>query len=237
MRPQLSLALFNGSYLGPKPTGIGVVARDLLRELDPVMIPLLDPLRGSRPGSIPIRNDLMPELGIRAHVRRLIWTQTKLPEILRQAGSPILLSPLPEAPLLKGINSVVIAHDLLPLRYPKINPLTLYHLGYVPFVLHSARKILCNSEATAKEINRVLGIPARKLLTIPLGFDRENLKPLSLKRKPFFLVLGRHNPHKNLFGVMKAFSQIKEKDMQIWFVGPHDPRYTPKLKKNPPIFF
>ncbi len=228
---QLSLALFNGSYLGSKPTGIGVVARDLIRELDPLMVPLLDPLKGSRPGSIPIRNDLMPELGMKAHLRRLIWTQTKLPKIVRKAGSPILLSPLPEAPLLKGIRSVVIAHDLLPLRYPKIEPLLLYHLSYVPLVLNSARKVLCNSEATARELNGVLGIPAKKLIKIPLGFDRVNLRPLSLERKPFFLVLGRHNPHKNIFGILKAFSQIKEKDMQIWFVGPHDRRYTPRLKK------
>lgn len=33
------LALFNGSYLGPKPTGIGVVARDLVAALDPQRVP------------------------------------------------------------------------------------------------------------------------------------------------------------------------------------------------------
>ncbi|WP_320675163.1 glycosyltransferase family 1 protein [Prochlorococcus sp. MIT 1341] len=227
----MSLALFNGSYLGRCPTGIGVVARDLVGELDPEMVPLLDPLGGSRPGSIPIRNDLMPELGMRAHIRRLIWTQTKLPEILRKNGSPILLSPLPEAPLLKGTRSVVIAHDLLPLRYPRVNPLLLYTASYVPLVLHSASKVLCNSEATAREINRFLGVPIRKLITIPLGFNKLNLRHLKLKRKPFFLVLGRHNPHKNILRVLKALSRIKNKEIEVWFVGPHDRRYTPKLKK------
>ena len=37
--------------------------------------------------------------------------------------------PLPEAPLLRGVRSVVIAHDLLPLRYPRPTPLLAYHLA------------------------------------------------------------------------------------------------------------
>jgi hypothetical protein len=36
-------------------------------------------------------------------------------ELLRASGAPLLLSPLPEAPLLRGVRSVVLAHDLLPL--------------------------------------------------------------------------------------------------------------------------
>ncbi len=225
------LALFNGSYLGNTPTGIGVVARDLVRELDPQKVPLLDPLGGSRKGSIPIPANLMPELGLRGHMRRLLWTQTKLPLILRRAGSPILLSPLPEAPLLREVRSVVIAHDLLPLRYPRLTPLLPYHLSYVPFVMHTAKKILCNSEATAREVHGRLKIPIRKLITIPIGFDQGKLRYLNLIRSNFFLVLGRHNPHKNLQTALQALSKIRRKDLEIWFVGPNDRRYTPKLRK------
>ena len=61
------LALFNGSYLGARPTGIGVVARDLVNALDPALVPLLDPLGGDRPGSLPIRADLSPEFGRQGH--------------------------------------------------------------------------------------------------------------------------------------------------------------------------
>ena len=45
------LALFNGSYLSHRPTGIGVVARDLVAAIDPELVPLLDPLGGERPGA------------------------------------------------------------------------------------------------------------------------------------------------------------------------------------------
>ena len=38
---QTPLALFNGSYVGKRPTGIGVVARDLAAALGPEQVPAL----------------------------------------------------------------------------------------------------------------------------------------------------------------------------------------------------
>jgi|688.fasta_scaffold27452_3 glycosyltransferase involved in cell wall biosynthesis len=247
MSSRRPLALFNGSYLGPKPTGIGVVARDLVAALDPERVPLLDPrppepdeprvsgdpgpfrLAG-RPHSIPIPTNLSPAEGSRAHLRRLLWTQNQLPALIRQHGNPLLLSPLPEAPLLRGVRSVVLAHDLLPLRFPQPTPLLAYHLGYVPLVLHQAAAVLCNSEATAREVHGRLRVPASRLVPIRLGFDPGGLRPLDLEREPFFLVLGRHDPHKNLARVLRAFALVREPQANLQLVGPHDRRYTPKLQ-------
>ena len=239
------LALFNGSYLGPKPTGIGVVARDLVAALDPQRVPLLDPgltdadgseggsgspgLAG-RPHGIAIPTDLSPAAGSRGHLRRLLWTQNALPDLIRRHGNPLLLSPLPEAPLLRGVRSVVLAHDLLPLRFPQPTPLLVYHLAYVPLVLHRAAAVLCNSEATAREVHGRLRVPARRLVPIRLGFDPGGLRPLDLEREPFFLVLGRHDPHKNLARVLRAFAQLRQPEATLMLVGPPDRRYTPKLQ-------
>ena len=227
------LALFNGSYLGARPTGIGVVARDLVAALDPALVPLLDPLGGDRPGSLPIPATLSPQHGSRGHLERLLWTQNRLPGLLRASGASLLLSPLPEAPLLRGVRSVVLAHDLLPLRYPRPSPLLAYHLAYVPLVLHRAALVLCNSEATAREVHGRLGVPLRRLLPIRLGFDPGLLRPLGLEREPFFLVLGRHDPHKNLARLLQAFAALPVRDgaMRLRLVGPSDPRYTPTLKR------
>lgn len=228
------LALFNGSYLSSRPTGIGVVARDLAAALDPERIPLLDPHppdagEEGRQG-IPIPADLSPEHGSRGHRRRLVWTQTRLPELLRQYRAPLLLSPLPEAPLLRGVRSVVMAHDLLPLRYPQPTPLLAYHLAYVPLVLHRAVRVLCNSEATAREVHGRLRVPIQRLVPIRLGFHPGDLKPLGLEREPFFLVLGRHDPHKNIGRILQAFAELRDRDSALHLVGPHDRRYTPKLQ-------
>ena len=227
------LALFNGSYLSHKPTGIGVVARDLVAALDPALVPLLDPLAGDRPGSLPIPPNLSPEHGRRGHLQRLRWTQNQLPRLLRASGAPLLLSPLPEAPLLRGVRSVVLVHDLLPLRYPQLTPLLAYHLAYVPLVLHRAVKVLCNSEATAREVHGRLGVPARQLVPIRLGFDPGRLRPLGLERQPFVLVLGRHDPHKNLARVLRAFAAVSDpgRELRLKLVGPHDTRYTPPLQR------
>jgi glycosyltransferase involved in cell wall biosynthesis len=225
------LALFNGSYLSRRPTGIGVVARELVAALDPQRVPLLDPLAGGRPGSQPIPADLSPEHGRSGHLRRLLWTQRQLPRLLAQSGAPLLLSPLPEAPLGRGIRSVVLAHDLLPLRHPQLTPLLAYHLAYVPLVLHRAVCVLCNSEATAREVNQRLKVPWRRLVPIRLGFNPGQLRPLGLERQPFFLVLGRHDPHKNLERVLRAFAALGEREHRLKLVGPQDRRYTPCLRR------
>jgi glycosyltransferase involved in cell wall biosynthesis len=226
------LAVFNGSYLSHRPTGIGVVARDLVAALDPELVPLLDPLGGERSFSVPIPANLSPEHGRKGHLARLLWTQNQLPGLVKASGAPLLLSPLPEAPLGRGVRSVVLAHDLLPLRYPQLSPLLAYHLAYVPLVLHRAVRVLCNSEATAREVHGRLGVPLRRLVPLRLGFDPGRLRPLHLEREPFFLVLGRHDPHKNLMGVLRAFAALPDpaRELRLKLVGPHDERYTPRLQ-------
>jgi glycosyltransferase involved in cell wall biosynthesis len=211
------LALFNGSYLGSRPTGIGVVARDLHAFLNPQKVRAIWP------------QGLSPDHGSKGHWRRLVWTQTKLPGMWRASGASLLLSPLPEAPIGQGVPSVVLAHDLLPLRFPQLSPLLAYHLAYVPLVLYGARHVLCNSEATAREVHGRLGLPLKRLSVLRLGFSPGLLKPLDLERQPFLLVLGRHDPHKNLVRLIKAFAQLPHGPQILHFVGPHDPRYTPKL--------
>lgn len=97
----------------------------------------------------------------------------------------------------------------------------------MPLVLHRAVRVLCNSEATAREVHQRLGVPARRLVPIRLGFSPGLLRPLGLERQPFFLVLGRHDPHKNLERVLRAFADLCDRDHRLALVGPQDPRYTP----------
>ena len=226
-----SLALFNCSYLDHQPSGIGVVARELAHALDGSSINILDPIGIFSQDSIPIPNNLSPKFGSKGHLRRLLWTQFQLPKLIKQNSAEFLISPLPEAPLFRGIKSIVLVHDLLPLRYPQLTPLLSYHLVYVPLVVHRAHKVLCNSEATARELNQRLKVPYKKIVTIPLGYDSKKLYPMNLERKPFFLVLARHDPHKNIAGVIRAFSLLKSKHMELFLVGKYDKRYTPKLKE------
>lgn len=228
----MPLALLNGSPLGQRPTGIGVVTLALAKTLCPDRVMFLDPMVTGHPNSLAIPNTLSSDFGRQGHLRRLLWTQHQLPGLLKQTGASFLLSPLPEAPILrKGVRSIVLAHDLIPLRFPRLEPLLAYHLAYVPFVLHQAERVLCNSKATAREIHHWLRIPRHKLMTIPLGFDQGQLRPLDLPRQPFFLVLGRHDHHKNLPRVLRAFAHLRDPNLRLKLVGPPNSHRTPWLKR------
>jgi glycosyltransferase involved in cell wall biosynthesis len=183
----------------------------------------------------PVPGNLTPAQGKIGHLRRLWWTQFRLPQIYRKLNAALLFSPLPEAPLYSGCRFVVMVHDLIPLRFP--NPksfLTPYCRYVMPQVLAQAAHILCNSEATARDIGKFYGIPAEKITPIPLAYHDSRFRPLAVEKDditPYFLYLGRHDPHKNLPRLIAAFAQMGgSPDCQLWLAGPGDSRYTPQLQ-------
>ena len=223
--------VFNGSYITQKNTGIGVVSRDLANSMSGETITTLIPEGVGMVGDIYIPNNLSPGKGFKSHLRRLYWLQKSVPRIMKQLDAKYFLSPLLEAPLFTNVKSIVLAHDLIPLRYPSLSFLTLYHLIYIPLILKQANLILCNSISTANDLSFFYKVPREKLFPIKLGFNNKQYYPIRKIRKKFFLIIGRHNPHKNLKRVIKAFSFAKINDYKLVFVGPFDRRHTPSLIK------
>ena len=66
----MTYALFNGSYISSRNTGIGVVSRDLINNFSGELIRILDPIKTDRYGSIDIPSNLSPVHGMKGHVRR-----------------------------------------------------------------------------------------------------------------------------------------------------------------------
>ena len=93
------------------------------------------------------------------------------------------LSPLLEAPLFTNIKSIVLAHDLIPIRYPSLSFLTLYHLIYIPLILKQSSIVLCNSISTANDLHRYYKVPMHKLFPIKLGYDTKKYIPVNNNRK------------------------------------------------------
>jgi len=227
----MSSIIFNGSYITKKNTGIGVVSKDLLYSLSTENIISLIPKDIGIKGDIYIPNNLSPGQGLKNHCRRFYWLQRVVPKIMNELNAEYFFSPLLEAPLFTKVKSIVLAHDLIPLRYPSLSFLTLYHLTYVPLILKQSKIILCNSISTANDLNNFYKVPRHKLFPIKLGFNNKNYYPIKKIRKTFFLIIGRHNPHKNLERVIKAFSIAKVNDYKLVFVGSFDTRHTPSLIK------
>lgn len=242
--------LINLSFLIAKPTGHTNYAVNLLPHLQPLEPTLLMSLGlkpqaiaslGLKPQAIatayksyPVPANLTPEQGTRGHLRRLVWTQLQLPRIYQKLRSRLLFSPVPEAPLSANCRYIVTVHDLIPLRFPRVSPLTPYHRYYIPQVLTQAQHIICNSTATAQDIIDFFQIPASKITPIPLAYDAERFRYYNnlgnYEGCPYFLYVGRHDPHKNLHRIIAAFAAMPNRDCELWLAGSPDKRYTPKLK-------
>jgi glycosyltransferase involved in cell wall biosynthesis len=241
--PSSSL-LFNLSFVGNRPTGLANYGLNLVRHLELSNLTVLRPVGTELPGShdqISVPDRLSPDEGKWGHARRLAWTQWQLPQIYRKMQADLLFSPIPEAPLWAGCRSVVVVHDLIPLRFPNWrSPLTYYFRYYIPQVLAQSVHIICNSEATAQDVQDIYQVPAQRITPIPLAHDGEHFRPgqpvdLSLvypdaAHHPYFLYVGRHDPYKNIHRLITAFAQLPDQDCHLVIAGSYDPRYTPTLQ-------
>lgn len=233
--------IINLSFLLAQPTGISTYAANLipyLRSLEPT---LLTTKQIDNFNCYKIPANLTPAEGSIGHFRRLAWTQFALPKIYQKLQASLLFSPVTEAPIYSRCRYVVICHDLIPLRFPKnTSPLTNYFRLIVPQVLKQAEHIICNSQATAKDVTDFYGITPQKITSILLAYDANHFYQIPSEKlnknnrsTPYFLYLGRHDPYKNLHRLIEAFAKIPDcKNYQLWLAGSSDPRYTPSLKKQ-----
>lgn len=223
--------LVNLSFLSNKPTGLTNYAVNLIQHLQPLDLTLLTNQEFNQFISQSIPKNLTSDHGSKGHFLRLVWTQFQLPYLYKTLKSRLLFSPIPEAPLFSRCRSVVMAHDLIPIRFPKrFSPLTPYFRYYVPQVLSQAKHIVCNSIATAKDVAEFCQIPANKITPIPLGYDANHFKWLNLPTQNYFLYIGRSDPHKNLGRLIAAFAKLPPHlKLELWIAGSPDPRYGPNL--------
>ncbi|MGC1219277.1 MAG: glycosyltransferase family 1 protein [Phormidesmis sp.] len=235
--------LVNLAYLLNRPTGTTNYALNLLPYLDTLSPTYLATSASGLTHYTPVPDNMTAADGIAGHLRRLRWTQFNLKKYCKTQSSA-LFSPIPEAPLFFSAQNrpqtVVTFHDLTPLRFPDdFGGIKFFFRYYVPQVLAQAEAIICDSEASARDVVTFYGIPARKLISIPLAHDHQHFCPTSalpqlpgekdLTSRPYFLMLGRQAPHKNLGRVIAAMSSVPS-EFSLLIAGPSDPRYTPRLK-------
>ncbi|NJN76633.1 MAG: glycosyltransferase family 4 protein [Synechococcaceae cyanobacterium RL_1_2] len=204
----MSKLIFNLAMVLDRPTGISNYATNLLPYLGPLNPTLLTAHGDDRYDCYPIPPNLSPDRGTLGHGRRLIWTQTQLPQIYRQLRSSLLFSPLPEAPLFTTCRYVAMVHDFIPVRFPRWrSPLTYYAKYYIPAVARQAVHLVCNSQSTADDLIRFAQVPAAKITPIPLGYDHQHFRPAPHQSHSphYFLYIGRSDPHKNLDRLVKSF--------------------------------
>ena len=226
--------LINLAVLFDRPTGIATYAQNIINSLDSLQPTLLSAKTFAGFKQYAIADNMTPDCGSKGHFRRLWWTQFQLPKIYRQLEAELIYSPIPEAPLYSKSRYIVMCHDLIPLRFPRLtSPLTNYFRYVVPLVLQQAEHIICNSQATARDLVDYYGIAASKITPILLGYDAAHFYPReSDDRQPYFLYLGRQDPYKNLQGLLTAFAAIPDRNYHLAIAGSSDPRFTPQLQQQ-----
>lgn len=236
----------NASIVDSFASGLGLYAINLIKELadvydDPLVytsMPQVFPFKGIRLRSI--RAALGPAHGKVGHFKRLLWSQLVLPKRLSRDGAKILFSPIPEGPIACPVPTVLVVHDLIPLKFPHDYPLQWqYFQWFVKPLLRRAKKIIAVSEQTKADLIKVFGVSSCQIHVIPGGCAHDvfhsGINSDLVKRKyqleSYCLYVGNFHPHKNLLRLIQAFHSLaKNGEYQLVIVGKKDHRYFPALQ-------
>ncbi len=124
---------------------------------------------------------------------------------------------------------VVTVHDLAYLDYPELftRQGRRFFLRALELALRDAALVLCSSLATLERC-RAAGFEDRRLRHVPLGVratrateeDVARVRAAYALPERFVLWTGTVEPRKNLGGLIRAFSQLDDGDLQLVLVGP-----------------
>lgn len=156
----------------------------------------------------------------------------------RRAGADILHVPHSFATALFDPQAVrlVNCHDLVPLRFPEhyVNYKDGFRLGRKLLDTRRTRRadhLIAISEATASDLQRLLGVPREKITVIHLGLTAESWPPAGPNdaalvaaagiRGPYVLYVGAADWRKNPHGMLQAVARARERghDIELVWAG------------------
>lgn len=147
-------------------------------------------------------------------LRKAVFTQVRLPGLVRNLGGDLLHSMQFLVPLRSPCLQVATVHDLAWLLYPETieEPRRSYYRWLVPRSLNRVDAIVANSRSTAEDTARFFPGAAGKIHPVPHGTPRwvldracEKDRVLIPGARPFFLFVGTLEPRKNLSRLMDAY--------------------------------
>ena len=130
-------------------------------------------------------------------------------------GADVYHCPGLRGPLTHGRMPIVVTiHDLVPWLNPELmSPLTRGHARMAQRrMARVADRVLCNSQDTANDVERLFGVPAERLRVTPLGVDPAFFEPVSGSApiaEPYVLFIGSEQPRKNLERLEQAVALLR----------------------------
>jgi glycosyltransferase involved in cell wall biosynthesis len=207
----VKVVAFDADVLGRRRTGDETYARNLLRELAPLV-----PAAGIRLVAVTRRPELVPdgveplELSTRSQELRMAWS---LPRLLRRLRVDLVHSQH-AVPLRCPCPAVVTIHDLSFERDPRLMSRKdrMVFRRVVPRAVRQAARVLAVSERTRADLAELYGIPADRVVVTPNGVDpafhpvrrdADNASN-SLLQAPYVLSVGAIQPRKNQRAALAA---------------------------------
>jgi glycosyltransferase involved in cell wall biosynthesis len=141
------------------------------------------------------------------------WYGDGLARAARRAGADVLHCPTFRAPLrAAGVPVVATVHDLAVLREPDWFPRWSRSYGrhLMPRAIRLADRVVCVSEATARDVSGLLGVPAARVRVVPNGIDARFSEPAvsTPVEGPYILFVGTPEPRKNLARLVAAVALL-----------------------------
>jgi len=206
----MRIALDTQSTVGRK-TGIGIYTARLLDALRRVG-PEHEYREIAWGRDVPMRLD-----------RRLRWQQWELPRRVRAAGADLLHVPGFDAPRRKPCPLVLTVHDLIGMLFPQnLPPVSRFYWSrWLPWSIRWADRVIADSQHTRRDIIRLLGVPAERIVVIPLGVDAAfhnvtDAEALAVVRgryelpAAFILYVGTLEPRKGLDTLVDAYAALAD---------------------------
>lgn len=214
--------------LVPEATGIGVLTRSLVSRLAAreehrfvglAHRPVRDPEPLEALGiELPQTSSRWP-LGV-------LWQQLELPREVARCGADLLWSPLQTLPVwsrtIDETPAVVTVHDLTVLLYPEAHRLKVRwsQVAFLDRSLARARRIVADSEATARDLRFHFPGTADRIQVVPPGVDPE-FRPASEDERQairevlgtpdgYLLYVGTLEPRKNVETLLRAWERIRD---------------------------
>jgi glycosyltransferase involved in cell wall biosynthesis len=166
----------------------------------------------------------------REEIRHVVWNRRVrryMPRAASRSGAALLHMPfVRDVPRVRaGIRRVVTCYDLIPLLYPQ------HYLDWTDGYLWGKRwkerrryaaadHVMAISQASADDLQRVLGVPRQKVSVVHIGIDGSRWSPeardddgervaaLGLEPGRFLLYVGDADWRKNHEGMLRAQAQV-----------------------------
>ncbi|MEO8182832.1 MAG: glycosyltransferase family 1 protein [Deltaproteobacteria bacterium] len=183
--------------------------------------------------------------GARRRARRLLWLASEVAFQLPRDRVDVLFSPVQEGPLVGGVPSCVVVHDLTALKYPDAyDRLTVAQTRWLlPLMLKHAREVVAVSQNTRRDVIQTFGLAPERVSVVGEGYDgavfrpRDALEVAEVRARyglggRYLLYAGTFSRHKNLGVIVEAMARLPESagDVVLALVGPTDAGHYAELE-------